>query len=105
VLRGSRLVGWRAATIIQGLVGIAEYAQARGPISAWAADPKTDAALLRRALEDVREIDGLSTPCSGAYQVEYLVMIKLLDDPDRLMKLMMEEPWAVSPFDRTAWYN
>jgi hypothetical protein len=58
----------------------------RDRLVAWAADPRTDEKLLRRALDSVIEFDARTPPMSHTLQVEYLAILRGLDDPDRLMR-------------------
>jgi hypothetical protein len=55
-------------------------------IEAWAADPRTAAALLRRALDDVKACEPKPEWDTYSLKVEYLVMISELDAPDGEIK-------------------
>jgi hypothetical protein len=103
-LRGSRLVGQHAVAIGQ-LVGIAEYAATIGQVVSWAADPRVDADLLRRALEDANAINALTAPPSEAVKIEYLSVMKQLDDPEALARFLLEDPWSLDAVDKTTWCN
>ncbi len=49
------------------------------PIESWADDPRVDAALLRRALADVRAVQALSAPASMTLRCDSLSLRNLLD--------------------------
>ena len=51
-------------------------------IASWAADRRTDGALLRRALEEVRAFEPKPEWDSFSLKVDYLVMMSELDSPD-----------------------
>jgi hypothetical protein len=104
ILRGSRHVGNHGFAIGR-LVGTAEYVAAATPIRAWMADPRVDAALLRRALRDVREANAMTGPDAELFQIEYISAMKDLKDPRRIMKFFMEDPWSVEPVDRKVWWH
>ena len=53
---------------------------------AWARDPATDAALLKRAARAVAEIDAAAPPVSGNLKAEYLSVSHALDDLPRLAR-------------------
>jgi hypothetical protein len=103
-LRGSRLIGRHAVAIGQR-VGITEYAATIGPVASWAADPRVDADLLRRALEETKAINALTAPPSEAVKIESLLLMKALDDPEGLARFLLEEPWGLDAVDETIWYN
>jgi len=105
ILRGSRLLG-RNGTVISALVGIAEYATAGTAIASWQADPRVEPALLRRALDDVRAVDVLTGPNAVPSQVEYLSVMRMLEDPDHMMRFFLDDSSdGDKVVDRTAWYN
>jgi hypothetical protein len=54
----------------------------RSRIASWAADGRTDVALLRRALEDVRAFEPKPEWDSFSLKVAYLVMMSELDSPN-----------------------
>ena len=104
ILRGSRHVG-NHAVIIGRLVGIAEYATARGPIGTWMADPRVDAALLRRALDDVRAINAMTMPDSEPVRIEYLSVAHALGHLGWLMESVLRDPpWSAGVVDHKVWY-
>ena len=53
---------------------------------AWSRDPATDAALLKRAVRAVAEIDAATPPVSGNLKAEYLAVNHALDDLPRLAR-------------------
>jgi hypothetical protein len=103
-LRGSRLVG-RHGVIIARLVGCAEYAVAQGKISAWAADPRVDAQLLRCALDDVLEVNAMTAPNSESIQCEYLSGLKMMSDPNKLLRYITSDPSLSEDIDMRVWYR
>ncbi|MEO6812006.1 MAG: hypothetical protein ABI353_23090 [Isosphaeraceae bacterium] len=103
VLRGSRHVG-NQGTVIGRLVGINEYAFARSAITAWAADPTVDAALLRRVLKDVQNINVMTGPDSISIQYEYTSMMRTLENSDRLAAFYLSNPDTDGILDRGTWY-
>jgi hypothetical protein len=105
VLRGSRLIG-RHATAIGMLIGGAEYSNARARIAAWQADPRVDARLLRRALDDVLAINSMSAPFSETLQMEYLAVQRGIQDPQWLINSLADNPLGVKDaVDMRAWHN
>jgi hypothetical protein len=46
----------------------------------WAADPRVDARMLRRALEDTLEADAMTPPLSEALKLEYLMFLRDLNE-------------------------
>jgi hypothetical protein len=103
-LRGSRLVG-RHGVIIAWLIGCAEYSAAQAKIAAWAADPRVDAALLRRALDDVYEINAMTAPNSESLQCEYISGLGMMDHPDKLLKFLQADPGVAKDIDLRVWYR
>jgi hypothetical protein len=76
----------------------------------WAVDPKTRADTLRRALDDLITFDAQSVPISTTLKVEYLGLVRGLEDPDRLMReAEMDNPSGffykeTRPFQRIYWF-
>jgi hypothetical protein len=85
VLRSSRHAGMHGC-LIQRLVGYRILYLAGGPVSGWAASPRLDTPLLRRALNDVLICESLAPPASEAIQIEYLSLIKALEDTKGLVR-------------------
>ncbi len=75
MLRYSRLVG-RHGVLIERLVGSSMHAEAAARIVPWSADPRVDARLLRRALDEVLQADALTPPLSDALKLEYLMFVR-----------------------------
>jgi hypothetical protein len=86
MLRYSRLVG-RHGVLIERLIGSSMHAEAAARIVPWAADPRVDAKLLRRALAEALEADALTPSLSDALKLEYLMYIRDL----RELRLMPTE--------------
>jgi hypothetical protein len=78
-LRSSRHVG-RHGTIIERLVGAAILESACRKVNRWAADPRVDAALLRRTLADVIETDALTYRFSENMKLEYITCLRDLNE-------------------------
>ena len=55
---------------------------------AWALDPKTDAALLRRAISAIEEIDARTPLLSDNLKAEYIATMHALDDLPRLTRAL-----------------
>jgi hypothetical protein len=104
ILRGSRLIG-RHTIVIASIVGTAEYTAARPHISTWAADPRVDAKLLRRALDDLLAINALTAPNSEPIQVEYISSMRALKEHERMLKYFLDDPWSMNFIDKTFWFN
>ena len=81
VLRSSRHVSAHG-TMIQGLIGTAMLTLTAGPATAWAADPRTDAPLLRRALRDAVACEAMAPRASDMLKVEYFSLMDVLAGPD-----------------------
>jgi hypothetical protein len=102
--------GWHCGaqgTIIERFVGYAMHVVARSRILPWAADPRVDAPLLRRALADLRDVEGLATPISGNIRAEYVSASRQLRRPERLVKLLLDHPdWRFEGLmDGREWTN
>jgi hypothetical protein len=79
ILRSSRHTG-RHGVIIERAAGVHLHERACKRIAHWAADKRTDAALLRRARDEVIAIDRMSAPLSEVLKVEYIMSLKALSD-------------------------
>jgi hypothetical protein len=75
MLRYSRLIG-RHGVLIERLVGSSMLEEAAARIVPWAADPRVDARLLRRALAETLAADALTPPLSEALTLEYLMFVR-----------------------------
>jgi hypothetical protein len=79
MLRSSRHVGSHGV-IIERLVGARNHELAAGRILHWAADPRVDAVLLRRALDDTLKADALTPPISQNLKLEFLMCLRDLQE-------------------------
>jgi len=79
MLRSSRHVG-RHGVIIERLVGYRIHELASARILHWAADPRVDPVLLRRALNDTLAADALTSPLSENLKLEYLMCLRDLQE-------------------------
>jgi hypothetical protein len=98
MLRSSRHVGMHGA-IIERVIGANMQKMAAERILHWAADPRTDAKVLRRALGDVLVADAMTPPLSRALKLEYLMFLRDLKD---LRVLVTEIPM---PGGRFGWFE
>lgn len=71
----------RHGILVERLVDAAIVRQATERIVRWAADPRVDAALLRRALADVEAAEAMRTPASEVLKREYVLLMNALEDP------------------------
>ncbi len=78
MLRSSRLIG-RHGLLVQRLCGADIHALAARCILRWAADPRVEAGLLRRALQDTLAADALTPPVSEAVKLDYLLSLNSVD--------------------------
>jgi hypothetical protein len=79
ILRSSRHVGKHGVTI-ERLMGASMHRHAARRILNWAADPRVDARLLHKALDDTLAADAMTRPLSEALKVEYLMWLRDLDE-------------------------
>ena len=79
MLRSSRLVG-RHGTFYERRYGAQMHELAARCILRWAADPRVDAAMLRRALDDATAADRLTPPFSEVLKLEYLMALRDLKE-------------------------
>ncbi|MFI5456811.1 MAG: hypothetical protein ACHRXM_15295 [Isosphaerales bacterium] len=79
MLRTSRHVG-EHGVIIMRVFGARTHERAARRIIHWAADPRVDARLLRRAFDDTLAADTMSRPLSGSLKLEYLREIRDLEE-------------------------
>jgi hypothetical protein len=79
MLRSSRLVG-RHGAFHERRYGAQMHELAARCILRWAADPRVDAAMLRRALDEVSAADRLTPPLSDTLKLEYLMALRDLDE-------------------------
>ncbi len=86
MLRASRHVGKRGA-VIERAVGARDFEHAARRIVRWSADPRVDAALLRRALADTVAADALTPPLSVSMKIQYVMCQRDLDE----LRVMVNE--------------
>jgi hypothetical protein len=88
MLRSSRLVGRRGA-LVERRFGAHMHDLAAQCILRWAADPRVNIAMLRRAQGDVSAADRLTPPLSDVVKLEYLMASRELDE---LLTMPQEVP-------------
>jgi len=81
VLRCSRHVEMHGE-FIERLHGIRMIDAASGPVQVWSDHPNLNVGLLRKALDELVAIDGMTPPYSQNLRAEYYLTAALLDDPD-----------------------
>ncbi len=79
ILRSSRHVG-RHGVSIERLMGAYMHKHAARRILDWAADPRVDARLLRKALDDTLAADAMTPPLSEALKVDYLMWLRDMEE-------------------------
>ncbi len=84
VLRASRLEA-QHGVVIQRLVSIALDKMAADAVARWSSNPQVNAALLRRALAEIQEIDATTPPNVRSLQYDYIILNKELRDPGPLL--------------------
>jgi hypothetical protein len=97
-LRSSRHSG-RHGFQIERLTGAAIYREASKAVTRLASNPKVDAVLLRRMLDDVIAIDGLTVLRSDTLKLEYVVFLNELDDPDMIEDVLVSKMFPEDPED------
>jgi hypothetical protein len=97
VLRSSRHAAH--GFLVQRLIGAATHKRASDHIFRWAADPRVEPQLLRRALDDVIASDEMTPPMSQSLKWEYLILMR---DMDEMRVLVTELP---TPFASRDWYR
>ena len=70
----------RHAGLVERRYGARMHELASRRIVRWASDPRVDAGMLRRALEDVQAADRLTAPVSDALKMEYLLVLRELKE-------------------------
>jgi hypothetical protein len=80
-LRASRHLGTHGF-LMERLLGIGYFEWASKQASIWADDPDVNTALLRKALDDVIEIDALTPRDSGIVRYEFFAIMNTLDDAE-----------------------
>jgi hypothetical protein len=79
MLRSSRLVG-RHGALVERRYGAHMHELAARCILRWAADPRVNVGMLRRALDDVSAADRLTPPLSDVLKTEYLMALRELHE-------------------------
>ncbi len=77
-VRSSRHLGQRGVAI-ERLVGIGVFFETAVGINRWAADPRVDDRLLRRAAEQLEEVDAMTPLPSIALKCEYVMFLQTLE--------------------------
>ncbi|WP_435005662.1 hypothetical protein P12x_003479 [Tundrisphaera lichenicola] len=90
IFRSSRHVG-RRGMWIERLVGISFHSIAVRQLSKWAADPRVDAALLRKALDAAIADDSLTSLTSDHWKVEYISFANSENDSTLMVKCLIDE--------------
>ena len=93
ILRSSRHCG-RRGFFIERLIGIAMHSMATTRLIRWAADPRVDAGMLRRALEAAYATEAATPPTSDGVKTEYLSFLHSLDDPELMLRV---HEWNANP--------
>jgi hypothetical protein len=89
LLRCSRHCG-RRGTFIERLIGVAMHRLASDRLVRWAADPRVDARLLRRALDASIATDTMTAPNSDGLKVECLSLLRSIGDPELMIKVHVD---------------
>jgi len=97
-LRSSRHTG-RHGFQLERLVGAAIHDDASKALTRWAADPRVDAAMLRRALSEVIAIDALTAPRSDSVKMHYLTLAGEMDDPGLIDDVLLSSKAYGEPGD------
>ncbi len=86
LLRSSRHCG-RHGVLVERLLGMAMHQWASTRLIRWAADPKVDARILRRALDAAFEADAATAPMSEGLKMEYLSILHSISNPELMAHL------------------
>ena len=89
ILKSSRH-GGRHGFLMERTIAAAMHKEAVEPLTRWADDPRVDAPLLRRALDEVIAIDATTVPLSDVLKMEYLVFRNSLEDPLLIDDLLLQ---------------
>jgi hypothetical protein len=98
-LRMSRHSGMNGF-LIERMVGYSAFNATVGQVTRWSEDPRVDASLLRRALEDLLVIDRLTPSHAECLRNEYISLMKTLADPDHRDRALAQEyqtPEQITP--------
>jgi hypothetical protein len=96
MLRSSRLIG-RHGMVGERTSGARIHALAARYILRWAADPRVEAGLLRRALRDTLAADALTPPVSEAVKLDYLYWLKCFDSLQNYEAMMRSSGGKIAP--------
>ena len=86
ILRSSRHSGKRG-TFIERLIGIAMHSMASTQLMRWAADPRVEARMLRKAIDVAYATEAVTPPTSDGLKTEYLSFLHSLDDPELMLRI------------------
>ncbi len=89
ILKASRH-GGRHGFLVERGIGAGMHWTASEALTRWASDPRVDAPLLRRALDEVIAIDGGTVPLSEVFKMEYLILRNSMNDPDLIDDLLLD---------------
>jgi hypothetical protein len=92
-LRAGRHSGMNGC-IVERLIGINVYSSASNQAMHWADDPRVDARLLRRALDEVLAIDALTAPYRETLRTEFFGAMNTYGDPAMRERIVTEEKRA-----------
>jgi hypothetical protein len=77
--------------LIERMVGYSTFNATSGQVTRWSEDPRVDASLLRRALEDLLVIDKLTPSNAECLRNEYISLMKTLADSDHRDRALAQE--------------
>ena len=97
-LRSSRHSG-KHGFQVERLVGAAMHGVASKALDRWADDPRVDAPLLRRALDEVIAIDAMTAPRSETLKLEYLLFTRSMGDPNMIEDVLVSKNYPDEPND------
>jgi hypothetical protein len=86
LLRSGRHCG-RRGFFIERLVGIAMNNVVSARLTRWAADPRVDATMLRRALGAAIAAEAATPPTSDGLKAEYVSFLHSLDDTELMLRI------------------
>jgi hypothetical protein len=86
MLRSSRHFGMHGV-LVERMIGAGQHKGAARHIMRWAADPRVDANLLRKALDDTLIADAMTPRMSETLKLEYLMYLRDLEE----MRVMVQD--------------
>ena len=102
-LRSSRHSG-RHGFWVERKVGVAIHRIAAKALTRWASDPRVDAPMLRRALDEVIAIDAMTAPASDSIKRGYLAIVSELNNPASIVPDSLQaEPNEPPDWCRDLW--